>query len=61
MFRVDNIDKKIVFTNGCFDILHVGHIRYMHEAAKLGDILVVGLNSDVSVKRLKGSERPVNN
>lgn len=60
-FRTDNSDKKIVFTNGCFDILHVGHIRYMQEAAKLGDILVVGLNSDVSVKRLKGPERPVNN
>ena len=60
-FRADNIDKKIVFTNGCFDILHVGHIRYMQEAAKLGDILVVGLNSDESVKRLKGPERPVNN
>lgn len=60
-FRADNIDKKIVFTNGCFDILHVGHIRYMQEAARLGDILVVGLNSDASVKRLKGPERPVNN
>lgn len=60
-FRVDNGGKKIVFTNGCFDILHVGHIRYMQEAAKLGDILVVGLNSDASVKRLKGPERPINN
>ena len=60
-FRIENIDKKIVFTNGCFDILHVGHIRYMQEAAKLGDILIVGLNSDASVKRLKGPERPVNN
>lgn len=60
-FRLDNADKKIVFTNGCFDILHVGHIRYMQEAAKLGDILVVGLNSDDSVRRLKGSERPINN
>ena len=60
-FRLDNADKKIVFTNGCFDILHVGHIRYMQEASKLGDILIVGLNSDTSVKRLKGPERPVNN
>ena len=60
-FRTDNADKKIVFTNGCFDILHVGHIRYMQEATKLGDILIVGLNSDASVKRLKGPERPVNN
>ncbi|MBU5477624.1 D-glycero-beta-D-manno-heptose 1-phosphate adenylyltransferase [Eubacterium sp. MSJ-13] len=60
-FRKDNEDKKIVFTNGCFDILHVGHIRYMQEAAKFGDILVIGLNSDASVRRLKGSERPINN
>lgn len=51
--------KKIVFTNGCFDIFHVGHARYLREAAKLGDILVVGVNSDSSVKRLKGEERPV--
>jgi D-beta-D-heptose 7-phosphate kinase/D-beta-D-heptose 1-phosphate adenosyltransferase len=50
---------KIVFTNGCFDILHVGHIRYLRDAKALGDILVVGVNSDASVKRLKGSERPV--
>lgn len=60
-FREDNAKKKIVFTNGCFDILHIGHIRYMREAAKLGDVLVVGLNSDESVKRLKGQERPINN
>lgn len=59
-FRRDHIDKKIVFTNGCFDIMHVGHIRYLQEAAKLGDILIVGLNSDASVKRLKGDERPIN-
>lgn len=52
--------KKIVFTNGCFDILHVGHKRYLEEAHKLGDILVVGVNSDESVKRLKGPERPIN-
>ena len=52
--------KKIVFTNGCFDILHVGHIRYLQEARKLGDMLVVGLNSDTSVKRLKGATRPIN-
>lgn len=51
--------KKIVFTNGCFDILHVGHVRYLREAAALGDYLVVGLNSDASVKRLKGPTRPV--
>lgn len=52
--------KKIVFTNGCFDILHIGHIRYLKEAKAKGDILVLGLNSDESVKRLKGPHRPVN-
>ena len=52
--------KKIVFTNGCFDILHAGHVKYLREAAKLGEVLVVGLNSDSSVKRLKGESRPVN-
>lgn len=60
LFREKHRNRKIVFTNGCFDILHVGHIRYLEEAAKLGDILVVGLNSDSSVKRLKGEERPIN-
>ena len=59
-FRKSNEDKKIVFTNGCFDIMHVGHLRYLQEAARLGELLVVGLNSDASVKRLKGSERPIN-
>lgn len=53
-------NKKLVFTNGCFDIMHIGHTRYLREAASLGDILVVGLNSDASVKRLKGEERPIN-
>ena len=52
--------KKIVFTNGCFDILHVGHIRYLSEAKSLGDILVIGINSDKSVKELKGPSRPIN-
>ncbi|MBY0359465.1 MAG: D-glycero-beta-D-manno-heptose 1-phosphate adenylyltransferase [Candidatus Obscuribacterales bacterium] len=52
--------KKIVSTNGCFDILHVGHVRILQEARALGDILVVGLNSDDSVKRLKGPTRPIN-
>lgn len=51
--------KKIVFTNGCFDLIHPGHIRYLKEAKKFGDILVVGLNSDSSVKKLKGSLRPI--
>ncbi len=50
---------KIVFTNGCFDLLHVGHIRYLEEAKALGDILVVGINSDQSVRRIKGPYRPI--
>lgn len=53
-------DQKIVFTNGCFDILHAGHIRYLHRASELGDILIVGINTDQSVSRLKGPERPIN-
>lgn len=52
--------KKIVFTNGCFDILHVGHTSYLTEAKKYGDILIVGVNSDESVKKLKGKDRPIN-
>ncbi len=52
---------KVVFTNGCFDILHEGHVSYLRQARGLGDVFVVGLNSDASVKRLKGRERPVNN
>lgn len=52
--------KRIVFTNGCFDIIHSGHVRYLKDASNLGDILILGLNSDSSVKRLKGSERPIN-
>lgn len=52
--------QKIVFTNGCFDILHAGHVRYLREARACGDYLVLGLNSDASVKRLKGESRPIN-
>lgn len=52
--------KSIVFTNGCFDILHAGHVAYLSQAKALGDILVLGLNSDASVRRLKGASRPVN-
>jgi len=52
--------KKIIFTNGCFDILHIGHIKYLEEAKSFGDILILGLNSDDSVKRLKGDNRPIN-
>ena len=51
--------KKIVFTNGCFDLLHVGHVRYLEKARSLGDLLVVGLNSDRSVRELKGPLRPL--
>lgn len=53
-------NKKVVFTNGCFDIVHFGHIKYLEKAKRLGDILVVGLNSNSSVKRLKGESRPIN-
>ncbi|MBN1380375.1 MAG: D-glycero-beta-D-manno-heptose 1-phosphate adenylyltransferase [Deltaproteobacteria bacterium] len=52
--------KTIVFTNGCFDILHVGHTRYLNEAKKTGDVFVLGLNSDSSVRALKGENRPIN-
>ncbi len=52
-------EKKIVFTNGCFDILHRGHIEYLAAAANLGDILMIGLNSDNSVRKLKGESRPL--
>ncbi|GAB6065271.1 D-glycero-beta-D-manno-heptose 1-phosphate adenylyltransferase [Aquifex pyrophilus] len=52
--------KKVVFTNGCFDIIHAGHVDYLEKAKKLGDILVVGLNSDDSIRRIKGEKRPVN-
>lgn len=51
---------RIVFTNGCFDILHEGHVRYLNEASRLGDRLLIGLNADASVTRLKGPERPIN-
>lgn len=60
-FLKANEGKKIVFTNGCFDILHRGHVTYLAEARKLGDVLIIGVNSDASVKRLKGPERPINN
>lgn len=56
-----NRNKTIITTNGVFDILHIGHIRYLKEAKKLGDVLIVGINSDSSVKRIKGPERPLNN
>jgi len=61
IFLSENKNKKIVFTNGCFDILHIGHLKYLEEASLLGDLLIVGLNSDSSVKELKGETRPINN
>lgn len=57
--HLKNTGKIIVFTNGCFDLLHKGHVTYLEGAKRLGDVLVVGLNSDASVKRLKGENRPV--
>ncbi|MBN1757323.1 MAG: D-glycero-beta-D-manno-heptose 1-phosphate adenylyltransferase [Chitinispirillaceae bacterium] len=53
--------KTLVTTNGCFDLLHTGHVKYLHDASRLGDILVVGINSDRSVSRLKGPSRPIRN
>lgn len=55
-----NKGRKIIFTNGCFDILHIGHIKYLEESKRFGDILILGLNSDSSIKRIKGSNRPIN-
>ncbi|MFX4236373.1 D-glycero-beta-D-manno-heptose-7-phosphate kinase [Aliarcobacter butzleri] len=59
--KLHTLDKKIVFTNGCFDILHVGHVKYLEEARSYGDVLILGLNADSSVKKLKGDSRPINN
>lgn len=60
-FLEKNRGKKIVFTNGCFDILHLGHVEYLNEAKAQGDVLIVAINSDESVRKLKGPDRPVNN
>lgn len=60
-FLEENKGKKIVFTNGCFDILHLGHVEYLNEAKAQGDLLIVAINSDESVRRLKGPDRPINN
>ena len=57
----DRKGKSVVFTNGCFDILHVGHVKYLQEAKSQGDILVVGINADASVRKLKGESRPIQN
>ena len=58
-YRSEN--RKIVFTNGCFDLLHIGHVTYLEEAKKLADVLIVGVNSDASVSKLKGPSRPLQN
>ena len=58
--KIKSLGKKVVFTNGCFDILHVGHVCYLEDARNLGDYLVVGVNSDDSVSRIKGPSRPIN-
>lgn len=57
--RLQRAGRKVVFTNGCFDLLHVGHVRYLQAARRLGDALVVGVNSDASVRRIKGPGRPL--
>ena len=59
--KLRNEKKTIVTTNGCFDILHVGHVRYLEKAKSFGDVLIVALNSDKSVKSIKGESRPINN
>jgi rfaE bifunctional protein nucleotidyltransferase chain/domain len=59
--RLRSKNKKIVFTNGCFDILHIGHARYLYAAREMGDFLIVAMNSDRSVKAIKGPDRPIMN
>lgn len=59
--RYKKENRTIVFSNGCFDILHAGHVDYLEKAKEKGDLLVVGLNTDASVRRIKGTDRPVNN
>ncbi len=59
--RLKNAGRKIGFTNGCFDILHAGHVLYLAKARQLVDVLIVGLNSDSSIKQIKGPNRPINN
>lgn len=58
--RLKKQNKKIVTTNGVFDVLHLGHVKYLEEAKKLGDVLIVGVNTDASVKQIKGDKRPIN-
>jgi rfaE bifunctional protein nucleotidyltransferase chain/domain len=61
ILRLKEKGKKIVFTNGCFDLLHYGHVKYLEDARRKGDILIVAINSDASVRRLKGDKRPIVN
>ena len=61
ILKLKNQGKQIVFTNGCFDILHLGHLKILKEAKKKGDILIVGVNSDFSIKKIKGKKRPILN
>ncbi len=58
--KIKKTRRRIVFTNGCFDIVHLGHLHYLKTAARMGDLLIIGLNTDMSIKRLKGRGRPVN-
>ncbi len=60
LLRLRSKGQKVVFTNGCFDILHPGHVSYLEKASRMGDVLVVGLNSDASVRAIKGKDRPIN-
>lgn len=57
--KLKNEGKKVVFTNGCFDILHAGHVDYLNKARSMGDVLIVGMNSDSSIRRIKGELRPI--
>ena len=57
--QLKNQNKKVIFTNGCFDLIHAGHVDYLSKAKAFGDVMVVGLNSDASVMRIKGSKRPI--
>lgn len=61
VLRLKFFGRKIVFTNGCFDILHLGHVDYLEKAAALGDVLMLGVNTDASIQKLKGSSRPIQN
>lgn len=60
-WRLNNPLKRLVVTNGCFDLLHVGHVSYLNKAKELGDVFIVGINGDESVRKLKGKNRPINN